>query len=142
MSLPAALTTQSMWNESLSTGISTIDEQHREIALLGEKMLQESELSLTSEEFGDYFASFWRLVADHFDAEEKIMQSLNLPDDVVQSHIQEHSELLEKLIQLNVHSGAVSKHKNVADVTHEVINIVVDHIIHFDLGLRHAALGR
>lgn len=136
MSLPAALDARAMWDDSLSTGISAIDDQHRDIAQLGAKMLKESGLSLTSEEFGDYFADFWRLVADHFDAEEKIMRTLNLPDDVLQAHIHEHSALLERLIQLNIHSAAVSERKNVSDIAHEVITIVVDHIVHFDLALR------
>ena len=67
MSLPTSLSTLELWDETLLTGIPSVDEQHRDIARLGAKMLKETRLPLTSERFGDYFAEFWQLVADHFE---------------------------------------------------------------------------
>lgn len=138
MSLPNSLNALELWDETLLTGIPTVDRQHRDIAILGAKMLKETGLSLTSERFGDYFAEFWQLVADHFDSEEKIMRTLGLPKDVVEIHTREHSALLERLIQANIHSATVSEWKHVSDIAHELIAIVVDHIIQFDLSLKNA----
>lgn len=139
MSLPASLTTLELWDETLLTGIPAVDRQHRDIARLGAKMLKETGLPLTSERFGDYFAEFWQLVADHFETEEKLMRTLGLPDDQVEVHIREHSALLERLIQANVHSAMVSEWKHVSDIAHELITIIIDHITHFDLSLTSAA---
>ena len=139
MSLPNPHSIQALWDDSLLTGISTIDQQHRDIATLGAKILQETHLPLASEQFGDFFAEFWQLVADHFETEEKFMRTLDLPNETVQAHIREHSALLERLIQANVHSSTISEWKHVSDIAHELITIIVDHIVHFDLGLRNAA---
>lgn len=139
MSLPTSLSTLELWDETLLTGIPSVDEQHRDIARLGAKMLKETRLPLTSERFGDYFAEFWQLVADHFETEEKLMRALGLPSEQVEIHTREHSALLERLIQANIHSATVSERKHVSDIAHELIAIIVDHIIHFDLGLKSAA---
>lgn len=138
MSLPTSLNTLELWDETLLTGIPTVDQQHRDIARLGEKMLKETGLPLTSERFGDYFAEFWQLVTDHFETEEKIMRSLGLPSDLLEVHTREHSALLERLIQANIHSTTLSEWKHVSDIAHELITIIVDHIIHFDLNLKNA----
>ncbi len=79
MSLPTSLSTLELWDEALLTGIPTVDRQHRDIARLGAKMLKETGLPLTSERFGDYFAEFWQLVADHFETEEELMRTLGFP---------------------------------------------------------------
>lgn len=139
MSLPTSLSTLELWDETLLTGIPAVDQQHRDIARLGAKMLKETGLPLTSERFGDYFAEFWQLVADHFETEEKLMRTLGLPQDLLEIHVREHSALLERLIQANIHSATVSEWKHVSDIAHELITIIVDHIIHFDLSLKSAA---
>ncbi|MBL8403226.1 MAG: hemerythrin family protein [Dechloromonas sp.] len=138
MSLPTSLSTLELWDEALLTGIPTVDQQHRDIARLGAKMLKETGLPLTSERFGDYFAEFWQLVADHFETEEELMRTLGFPKDQVDVHTREHSALLERLIQTNIHSTTVSEWKHVSDIAHELIAIIVDHIIHFDLSLKSA----
>lgn len=138
MSLPTSLSALELWDESLLTGIPVVDQQHRDIATVGAKMLKETGLPLTSERFGDYFAEFWRLVAEHFQTEEQVMHTLGLPRDLIEVHTQEHSALLERLIQTNIHSTTISEWKHVSDIAHELISIVVDHIIHFDLNLKSA----
>lgn len=139
MSLPNPRTILTLWDDSLLTGIPSIDQQHRDIAKLGAKILQEARLPLASERFGDFFAEFWQLVADHFETEEKLLRTLDLPDETVQAHVREHSALLEKLIQANIHSSSLSEWKHVSDIAHELITIIVDHIVHFDVGLKNAA---
>jgi hemerythrin-like metal-binding protein len=139
MSLPDSRTIPTLWDDSFLTGIPTIDQQHRNIAKMGAKILQEARLPLVSERFGDFFVEFWQLLADHFETEEKLMRTLDLPDETVQAHFREHSALLERLIQANIHSLSRSEWKHVSDISQELISIIVDHLVRFDACLKNTA---
>ena len=78
------------WNPRLETGIEEIDEQHKELF----KRVDRLELAVykgnPSEELKKFIEYLNVYVAEHLDAEEKILRDCNFPDFA--AHLKQHEE--------------------------------------------------
>ena len=122
----------SFWDASLETGIQIIDEQHRAIAELGDRLARDPRTALGSETGTSFLQTFYRLLAQHFDTEEALMRSLDMPEPLRHAHFQEHSRLLERVIALSISQIGENGPKRVSDITRDLLHIIVEHVAHDD----------
>ena len=126
----------SFWDDSLLIGHGVIDEQHKAIAQLGDRMLREPALPLSSDAGSCFLHDFFRLVALHFETEEIAMRRMHLPPDVLKAHFDEHSRLLDQIVSYSVDFSRSREIKTVGDITQDLFGVIIDHVVNFDLALR------
>jgi len=126
----------SFWDDSLLIGHSVIDEQHKAIALLGDRMLREPALPLSSDAGSCFLHDFYRLVALHFDTEEIAMRRMQLAPEVLKAHFDEHSRLLDQIVSYSVDFSRNRQVRTVGDITQDLFGVIIDHVVNFDLALR------
>jgi len=122
----------SFWSADLETGIPVIDEQHRAIAELGDRLVRDPRTALGSETGTSFLQVFYRLLAQHFETEELLMRRLDMPEAQRLAHFQEHSRLLERVVALSMNQIGENGPKTVADITRDLLHIIVEHVIHAD----------
>lgn len=122
----------SFWHADLEIGIPVIDEQHRAIAELGDRLVRDPRTALGSETGTSFLQVFYRLLAQHFETEEMLMRRLDIPEVHRQAHFQEHSRLLERVVALSINQIGDNGPKTVADITRDLLHIIVEHVIHAD----------
>jgi len=74
---PAALH-PALWDESLTLGLPAIDEQHKAIAAICEKLMKNPDESAHSEYSVDCLIDLGKILALHFEVEEAHMQQLGI----------------------------------------------------------------
>jgi len=122
----------SFWDASLETGIQIIDEQHRAIAELGDRLVRDPRTALGSETGTSFLQTFYRLLAQHFETEEGLMRSLDMPEPLRHAHFQGHSRLLERVIALSINQIGENGPKRVSYITRDLLHIMVEHVAHDD----------
>lgn len=126
----------SFWDDSLLIGHAVIDEQHKAIAQLGDRILRDPTLLLTSDAGSSFLHDFYQLVAQHFETEEIVMRRMRLDSTQLSAHIDEHSRLLDLIVSYSVDFLRSREMKTVADITQDLFGVVIDHVVNFDLTLR------
>lgn len=126
----------SFWDDSLLIGHGVIDEQHKAIAQLGDRMLREPALPLSSDAGSCFLHDFYRLVALHFDTEEIAMRRMQLAPEVLKAHFDEHSRLLDQIVSYSVDFSRNRQIRTVGDITQDLFGVIIDHVVNFDLTLR------
>jgi hemerythrin len=123
------------WNDSLTTGVATLDQQHRElfrqVAALGEAMSK----GKGREELGRILDFVGSYVKTHFAEEEKAMERFACP--VAAANKQAHAQLLATFTSLRKRfdeSGAGPA--IVIEISNTLGNWLVEHIRGVDLKLR------
>lgn len=94
------------WDEKYSIGIETIDNQHKELIALIDKL---SDLLTNAVQGQDIYDDMMALIADlrdytvyHFGYEEKIFESIGYSNTA--AHKAEHKKLIEEIENLDVRS--------------------------------------
>lgn len=87
------------WDESLSVGISTIDEHHRYLFDLVNDLIEVVANKLGARELGRVLKALGQYAMVHFMAEERMMQQYNYPRLHIQ--IQQHHIFLERMKEFN-----------------------------------------
>ena len=126
----------SFWDDRLLLGHDVIDEQHKAIAQLGDRMLRDPALPLSSDAGTCFLHDFYRLVALHFDTEEMAMRRMNLAPDFLKAHFDEHSRLLDQIVSYSVDFSRSGQTKTVGDITQDLFGVIIDHVVNFDLAMR------
>lgn len=126
----------SFWNDSLLVGHAVIDEQHKAIAQLGDRILRDPALPLSSDAGSCFLHDFYRLVALHFETEEIAMRRMQLDPEQLKAHFDEHSRLLDLIVSYSVDFSRSREMKTVGDITQDLFGVIIDHVVNFDLALR------
>jgi len=89
------------WSDSLSVGIESIDEQHKELISIIQRIgdiVKTQSFDLTS--ISEIVAELDDYVRVHFSHEEELMQESDYPEK--ETHIKQHDALRDKLDTINV----------------------------------------
>jgi hemerythrin len=78
------------WRDEYSVGVEVLDDQHRQMFELAERMI-----SVQPEETRKLIVELYRYVAQHFAVEESHMKAIGYPDFDV--HRRQHEQLIENL---------------------------------------------
>jgi hemerythrin-like metal-binding protein len=121
------------WTDKLSVGIKEIDEDHKEVLRLLNKLNDLLESYCNVEELRKSLNHLILFVAGHYRNEEYIMKMHDYSE--YNSHKTIHEEILEKLF--NVYYSNKIVDYGVADIIFEVIvGWLHDHITVHDLGIK------
>lgn len=126
---------QRAWNETLRIGFPVIDEQHRMLSELVEKLIAEPAAMIDSERTSELFFNFSRLVEMHFETEESVMRHCGMPTDIFERHKREHTAILAECAEVNLQVMA-GRLMTVVDVFPLLRNMIVGHIVDYDLDIK------
>lgn len=120
---------------SLLIGVPVIDEEHYDLFARLAALDGNIEATPCSAAFSEILSRLGQQIGAHFDSEEKVFRSLDLPADDVLSHIQAHTAILDQYTQLNLDLMAGQ-----ALVRSEVLAMIrrwiVDHLMDHDIKIR------
>lgn len=115
------------WRDSLSVGITEIDEQHKRLVAIINKLFDAMSQGKSKDVLHAIFSELSNYVVTHFGLEEKYMKQFGY--DEYDYHKQEHTAFIQKLndfkIQFNSGKGSV---------TLELLNFLKDWLLKHILG--------
>jgi hemerythrin len=76
------------WTNDFSVGVATIDEQHRRLIEMINRLVKESQATTQSETVSDLLTEMTKYAQEHFATEEDLMQQYNYPD--LEEHVDQH----------------------------------------------------
>ncbi|GBD88232.1 bacteriohemerythrin [bacterium BMS3Abin03] len=85
-----------IWDESFSVGIQEIDEQHKELVRMINKLIGREDISVDSETISDILNEMTQYAGYHFQTEEQYMIEYDYPDYL--SHKKQHTEFKKKTV--------------------------------------------
>ncbi|MEK9150304.1 MAG: bacteriohemerythrin [Candidatus Desantisbacteria bacterium] len=78
------------WDDSFSVGVKKLDEQHRQIVGIINKLIDTTSVSVDSELISDTLTEMRQYASDHFETEEHLLTEYKYPD--YKSHKDHHIE--------------------------------------------------
>ncbi|HEY3348029.1 MAG TPA: bacteriohemerythrin [Nitrospirota bacterium] len=87
------------WNDELATGVSEVDEQHKEIFARVESLLDACKEGRGKEKVKELLLFLEDYVVEHFSAEERMMSREGYPD--IDAHKAVHASFLKEVSDLN-----------------------------------------
>jgi hemerythrin len=115
------------WKESLNVGIKDIDEQHKKLVGLINKLFDAMSHGKSNEIMNAVFSDLSKYVTNHFATEEKLMRKYGYDD--YDYHKQEHKFFIDKLNELKEKFS----NGNVA-ISLEVLNFLKDWLLKHIIG--------
>jgi hemerythrin len=123
------------WNKSLRIGLPVIDEQHRVLTELVDKLMATPTAKVESEQAGDVFFKIGRLLETHFETEESLMRHYGVPADWFEAHREEHTRILSECADINLQMMA-GRTLTVTDIFPLLREMIIGHIVRYDLDIK------
>jgi len=123
-----------LWDESLTLGLLAIDEQHKAIAAICEKLMKNPDESAHSEYSVDCLIDLGKILALHFEVEEAHMQQLGMVQEEFAAHRAKHTELLDRYAEMSF-TFYTDRDLKVRDIAAQVREWTIDHVIKFDFNI-------
>jgi hemerythrin-like metal-binding protein len=118
------------WDDSFSVGVKKLDEQHRQIIRMINKLIDANNVSVGSELISETLTEMMRYASDHFEAEEDLMKEYGYPD--YKSNKDQHIEFRKRLTGFSMDTMAYKR-----SVPSEVLTYLkewwIDHILKTDM---------
>ena len=100
-----------IWNENFSVGIRKIDEQHKEIIRIINKLIESNEKRVDSELISETLMKMTQYALKHFKTEENLMSEYNYPE--YEKHKEEHILFRKKTVSFSL--DTMSHKKEIPD---------------------------
>ncbi len=113
-----------IWNDDYATGIVELDEQHKKILELGNKLSEEDGKNCLKKSIMDLY-KYTRI---HFEYEENLMRNAGYPDWEIHRKI--HEELIDKLN--TVGEKAAGESLSLDEFKRFVYIWIIDHVMYQD----------
>jgi hemerythrin len=123
------------WNEAMSTGVATIDDHHKAIVTILDKMASASDLPVMSELANDALTDLGRILQLHFAVEETYLKKCGMPEEDLAEHLREHYKILEQYAEINFQAMTQGQMR-IKDISATVKAWAVDHVMAYDLAIR------
>jgi len=88
------------WSDELSVGNDHIDDQHRNIVQMINRLVENEEVSMRSIDAIDALTRLMNFMREHFRDEEELMRKNGCP--YLEEHVKQHRYFAEKLTELFV----------------------------------------
>lgn len=120
---------------ALLVGIPLVDSEHAGLMAEIGRLIGPPAVHLDSERFSEVISRLGRMLAEHFEHEEKLIVQSGLPADQVDAHCRAHREIIEQYteLQLSLMSGAT---QDPAAIMTMIRSWIVDHLVIHDMRLR------
>jgi hemerythrin-like metal-binding protein len=116
-----------VWKDSLNLGFKEIDDQHRKLVAMINKLFDAMSAGKSKEVMQVVFSELSNYIVVHFGAEEKLMKQYGYEE--YEYHKQEHAYFIEKLneLKLKFNSGNTS-------ISLDVLNFLKDWLLKHIMG--------
>jgi len=125
------------WTSDLSVGVDKIDEQHRELFIRINNLVDSIKKAECKYTIGGTLQFLDEYAREHFGVEEKFMQELGYPG--FEHHKAQHAQFLQSLQDLKRMSEAPkikgSNYELSVTTNQMVVDWIIDHIMKIDKGL-------
>ena len=129
------------WDEKLATGVAEIDDQHREIFVRFNDLLEACNRGRSRELLADILEFMNRYVLQHFQDEERLQQSVNYPRFTAHQSI--HQELGGRFLLLQEKFAAFGSTVQLVIETCKLLSeVLFEHIQEHDKALAEFLLER
>lgn len=119
----------------LLIGVPVIDDEHRELARQLDELVGNPQDLPDSANFLETLSQLGGQINAHFNNEERFFKSLGMPEALVSSHVQAHTDILVQYTQLNI-DLMQGKAPNRTDVLRLIKDWIIGHIARHDLIIR------
>ncbi|WP_446811795.1 bacteriohemerythrin [Methylomonas sp. 2BW1-5-20] len=113
------------WNDQLLVGIDSVDNQHRHLVTLINRLDELNAVGADLQTVVDTVKQLVDYTVDHFQHEEQLMAEAGFNSRLQTEHRQQHQEFIEKVQQ--VHIGAQS---DVSVLSKDLLDFLVDWLCH------------
>lgn len=121
------------WNENFATGISLVDEQHKQLVHLINKLASQLSLGWGTPRLNDVFQELVAYADLHFKTEEKIWAAAFQEDEWLSSHLRTHASFLQKAPKIEDEEEKGPRYeKSLAEILKYLVNWLVFHILDDD----------
>ena len=123
------------WNDAMSTGVAAIDEHHKAIVTILDKLATASDLPVMSELANDALTDLGRILQLHFAVEETYLKKCGMPEQELAEHLREHYKILEQYAEINFQAMTQGQMR-IKDISATVKGWAIDHVIAYDLAIK------
>ena len=118
------------WNENFSVGVRKIDEQHKKLIKMINKLIETNKTKVYSETIYDTLVKMTKYADYHFQTEEQYMIEYDYPD--YSSHKEQHIEFRKKTVAFAVDT---MKYKEALpiEILSYLQNWLINHILTSDM---------
>lgn len=117
---------------AIRVGMPVIDREHVALVRQLDRLNDDKDAQPGSEAFSEILSRLGRQINAHFDSEEEILRSCEMPPELVREHIQAHTEILEQYARLNLDLMA-GKQLSREEALGLVRRWIVDHVLNHDV---------
>lgn len=129
------------WNDSLKLGIASVDDQHRRLLDLINRLDEAVALGHAPDTITELLDDLIDYTRYHFDEEEKLMQQSNFEEALFASHKNEHRQFVETIVE-----ARNQKPDNASFLLHHLLDFLFDwlyrHILGTDKKMADRILGK
>jgi len=119
-----------VWNESYSVGVQKIDDQHKELIKMINRLIEAEEITVYSEVISDTLTKMTDYAEYHFKTEEKYMKEYNYPE--YSKHKLQHTEFRKKTVAFCMDTTALSEGIPI-EILSYLTNWLKNHILKSDM---------
>jgi len=119
------------WDKSLEFGIDKIDNQHKELFELVNRLYAIKDENF-KEEMRDILYRFRKYMIEHFEDEEIYMENIGFPDLI--NHVQLHKNIINSITNIIHHSSNINILKSRLKIMAK--KVVVEHIKNEDMKIK------
>lgn len=119
---------------SLLVGVPAIDGEHLELVALVDRLTFDMNRPDREGELSEGFTRLGQKLKKHFDNEEAIIESSEMPVDEMAWHFLAHEEILEQYANFNY--SVMTGDRSFRDASEAVQNWVTRHIAEYDMKIR------
>jgi hemerythrin-like metal-binding protein len=123
-----------VWSTKWAIGITSLDQEHKEIAQGLEVLKIAVEAPNSTEHAVELFISISALIASHFAREERIMENIGDPESA--EHKKKHDHILQQLRRLQTLLSQKPNGENLAKTIDFLDAVVVHHVCEQDSKIR------
>ena len=120
------------WNQDLECGVERVDNEHRELFYMVERLLDDTKAGKTVESSAKALDFLGEYVVNHFLHEETLMQECNYPN--ADEHKSLHEKFVQTILELKKKYDKSGGQLSVAiEINHTAMSWLVNHIKVIDM---------
>jgi hemerythrin-like metal-binding protein len=120
------------WDAAFDIGHPAIDDQHRQLVELANRLLEHPEATMHDEAVVDILTKLGNSLDEHFRSEEAIMGRFGMPATLLAEHVRAHNRILDQYAEFNIAAAAGASYR-AADIYAKVLDWVGHHMVEHDL---------
>jgi hemerythrin-like metal-binding domain len=125
------------WNDKFSVNVAEIDNQHRQLFYLAEKVSSILAVNDGYDHYDEIMNTFIELknyTLYHFDYEEKLMKKINYAD--FSNHKKEHENFINEILRLEKIDAETKQKLVMTNILAFILDWIVGHILKTDMSYK------